>query len=35
MGKIPEIEKVEIISIPEDIEADIGIRITPKNPKNR
>ena len=35
IGNIPEIEKAEVINIPEDVEADVGIKIIPKNPKDR
>ncbi len=35
IGNIPEIKKAEVINIPEDVEADVGIKITPKNLKDR
>jgi len=35
IGNIPAIEKAEVINIPENVEADIGIKITPKNLKDR
>jgi len=35
IGNIAEIEKAEVINISEDVEADIGIKITPKNPEDR
>ena len=35
VGNIHEIEKAEVINIPEDVEADIGIKIIPKNIKDR
>ncbi|WP_029523126.1 hypothetical protein [Persephonella sp. KM09-Lau-8] len=35
IDSIREIEKAEIIEIPEDVEADIGLKIKPKNSKDR
>jgi len=35
IGNISEIEEAEIINIPEDVDADIGLKIKPKNLKNR
>ncbi len=35
IGNIQEIESAEIINIPEDVDADIGLKIKPKNIKDR
>lgn len=34
-SKINEIEDIELINIPEDVDADIGLKIKPKNIKDR
>ena len=35
IDSISEIEKAEIIEVPEDVEADIGLKIKPKTPRDR
>ena len=35
VSKINEIEDIELINIPEDVDADIGLKIKPKNIKDR
>jgi len=35
IGNIQEIESAEIINIPEDVDVDIGLKIKPKNIKDR
>lgn len=35
IGNIQEIEKAEIINIPDDVDADIGLKIKPKSFKDR
>ena len=35
ISKINEIEDIEFINIPEDVDADIGLKVKPKDVKDR